>query len=185
MNGVKPNPGRVWYVAAVMVAIAGCIAGAAMAWHAVTLITDARQFLAPGGITIEVAAPGDYLLWHNYRTVFEGRAYSTEKSLPDGVRFHVDGPDGMVTVSGANGATSTMGETESVAVASFTAATPGRYGIAIGGEFQPRVFSVGPDNLVKGFALIFGGASAILLAVVAGIALGAWAYLRDYPRDSL
>lgn len=181
MNGARPDSGRGWYAAAVMIAIAGCIAGVAMGWHAVALITDVRQFLAPGGISIEVATPGDYLLWHDYRAVFEGRVYSTEKSLPDEIRFRVDGPDGTVTVSGANGATSTMGETESVAVVSFPAAAPGHYHIAIEGEFPARVFSVGPDNLMKGFALIFGGASTILLAVTAGIALGAWAYLKNNP----
>lgn len=181
MNRAKPKPGTVWYVAAVMLALAGCIGGAAMAWRAITLITDVEQFLAPGGVAIEVTAPGDYLLWHNYRAVFQGRAYSAEKSLPDGVSFRVNGPDGAVTVSGANGATSEMGETESVAVATFPAATPGHYEVVVEGEFPARVFSVGPDNLVKGFGLIFGGVGVILFSVTAGVALGAWAFLKNNP----
>lgn len=181
MNLSRQKPGRIWYIAAAAIAFAGCIGGAAMAWRAFTLITDVEQFLAPGSVAVEVAAPGDYLLWHNYRTVFKGRAYSAEKSLPDGVRFRVDGPGGAVTVSGTHGTTSTIGETESVSVASFPAITPGRYEVAVEGEFPARVFSVGPDNLGKGFALIFGGVGVAMLAIIAGVAFGAWVYLKNNP----
>lgn len=153
-----------------------------MAWHAIGLMTDATQFLTPGQVAIEVAKPGDYLIWHDYRAVFQGRTYSVEKSLPDGVHFRVAGPNGDVAVAGANGATSTMGETVSVAVASFSAQTSGHYEIAVEGEFPARVFSVGPDNLAKAFALIFAGVATVMLALVAGVGLGVWAYLKGKQR---
>lgn len=178
MSRAERKSGAGWYIAAVSLALSGCIAGAAMAWHAIALITDSTQFMTPGRVAIEVARPGDYLIWHNYRAVFQGRTYAVEKSLPDGVRFRVVGPNGEVTLSGANGATSTMGETVSVAVASFPAATSGHYEIAVEGEFSPRVFSVGPDNLARTFAFIFGGVATVMLALVAGVGLGVWAYSK-------
>lgn len=149
-----------------------------MAWHAIGLITDSTQFLAPGRVAIEVVKPGDYLIWYNYRAVFQGRTYAAEKSLPDGVVFRVVGPDGEVALAGANGATSTLGETVSVAVASFSAGTAGHYEIAVEGDFPARVFSVGLDNLARVFAFIFGGVVAVMLAFSAGVGLGVWAYLK-------
>lgn len=179
MNRAERKSGAGWYIAAITLAISGCVAGIAMAWHAITLMTDSTQFMTPGRVVIEVAKPGNYLIWHDYRAVFQGRSYLAEKSLPDGVRFRVDGPNGEVGVAGANGATSTMGETVSVAVASFSARNPGRYEVSVEGEFPVRVFSVGPDNLAKAFALIFGGVATVMLALVAGAGLGAWAYFKN------
>jgi uncharacterized membrane protein len=178
VSRAERKSGAGWYVVAVSLALSGFIAGAAMAWHAIGLIADSTQFLAPGRVVIEVAKPGDYLIWHNYRAVFQGRTYAAEKSLPDGVVFRVVGPNGEVAVAGANGATSTMGETVSVAVASFPAKTAGHYEIAVEGQFPARVFSVGPDNLARVFAYIFGGVVTVMLAFAAGIGLGVWAYLK-------
>ena len=179
MNRTERKSGAGWYIVAITLAISGCVAGIAMAWHAITLMTDSTLFLTPGRVAIEVAKPGNYLIWHNYRAVFQGRTYSADKSLPDGVRFRVDGPSGEVVVAGANGATSTMGETVSVAVASFSAQAAGHYVVAVEGEFPARVFSVGPDNLGKAFALIFAGVATIMLALVAGVGLGVWTYLKN------
>lgn len=176
MEQAEIRSGKVWYFVAAVLAITGCIGGATMVWRAAVSISDVEQFPGPGRLIVQAAVPDDYMLWHDYKTVFQGRAYAGDKSLPDGARFRVTGPGGGVLVAGSNGATASVGETERVAVASFVASVPGRYEIVVEGDFPMRVFSVGPDNLLKSFGLIFGGIVMILLSLGAGAALGVWLY---------
>ena len=168
-----------WYLAAVIIMSAGLAAGSVMVWRGFVMITHVEQFIGPGHLSLEVAAPGDYTLWHDYHAVFEGRTYSTDKQLPDGVSFRIKGPNGPVEVKNASGATATMGNTERVAVAAFVAHESGPHEIVAEGEFPARVFSVGEGNFFKSFGMIFGGIGAIILSFCTGLGLGAWVYFKN------
>lgn len=52
MNRAERKSGAGWYIAAITLAISGCVTSVAMAWQAITLMTDSTQFLAPGRIVI-------------------------------------------------------------------------------------------------------------------------------------
>ncbi len=164
--------------------IAGLTAGSIMVWRGFVMIIHVEQFIGPGRLSFEVTVPGDYTLWHDYHAVFEGRTYSTGKRLPDGVNFRVKGPNGAVAVSGSNGATASIGDTERVAIAAFIAPEPGKYEIAAEGEFSARVFSVGEGNFFKSFGMILGGIGAIILSFSAGLGLGAWVYFKNSASGS-
>ena len=178
MKQTGPQPSKAWYLVAIVLAVAGFIGGSVMIWRAFVAISGVEQFLGPGRFAVQVVAPGNYMLWHDYKAVFKGRAYAVKKSLPDGVRFRVTGPGGGVPGASSGVETTTIGETERVAVASFAASAPGDYEIFVEGEFPTRVFSVGPDNFVKSFVMIFGGIGVILLAFSAGTVLGIWVYFK-------
>lgn len=180
MAQTEPRRGNtLWYLAAVIIMIAGLTAGSVMVWRGFVMILHVEQFIGPGRISLEVATPGYYTLWHDYHTVFEGRTYSADKQLPDGINFRVNGPSGPVAVKGSNDATATIGNTERVAVAAFVAPVSGQYEIAAEGEFPARVFSVGEGNFLKSFGMIFGGIGAIILSFCTGLGLCAWAYFNN------
>ena len=171
--------GTLWYLVAAIIVIAGLIAGSVMVWRGFVAMVHVEQFIGPGHLSFNVTAPGSYTLWHDYHAVFEGRTYSTEKQLPEGVNFRVNGPNGPVAVKSSNGAKASIGSTERVAVVEFVAHEPGQYEIAAEGEFPVQLFSVGEGNFFKSFGMIFGGIGVIFLSFCTSLGLGAWAYFKN------
>lgn len=172
-----------WYGVAAALALAGCVAGAAILWHAVGLLAQALPFEVPGTFAIELAGPGRYALWHDHATAFGGEVFAVDPRLPPGVRIRVVGPGGPVELARVSGSsTAQVGATERVQIRSFQAVDAGRHEIIVEGDFPRRVFSVGPDNLLRSVALMFGGIAAILFAVMAGGGLAVWVY---FNRDAV
>ncbi|MGH6692288.1 MAG: DUF4870 family protein, partial [Gammaproteobacteria bacterium] len=68
--------------------------------------------------------------------------------------------------------------TERVAVLQFDIAQEGRYEIAVQGNFQPRVFSVGPDHVGAVLWTVFGAVAVLFLGMGAGIGTAAWVFIR-------
>jgi uncharacterized membrane protein len=173
-------PGKGWYVFAGVVALAGVVAMAALiAWFVLTL-DRGEQFLVPGRHVLALDRPGKYLVWNDYRTVFQGRSFDAPEKLPAGVRVSVFDKTGgpAPKVSGAHGSTSSYGDNNSVALYQFEIERPGRYEIVVEGDFSPRVFSASRDfipgllwTIFGSFALIFGGFG---LATV----IAAWVFIR-------
>jgi uncharacterized membrane protein len=173
-------PGRGWYLVAGAVALAGVVAMAALiAWYVLTL-EPGVQFLGPGRHTLELGRPGKYLVWNDYRTVFQGRSYDASERLPPGVRIGVlDKAGGQaLTVTSGHGGTSTTGDSSSVAVSQFEIAHPGSYEVVVEGDFPQRVFSVGRD-FIPGLLGVIGGAFALIFGGF-GAATGivAWVFIK-------
>jgi hypothetical protein len=173
-------PGKGWYWAAAVFAVASTAGAVALvAWA--FLSSDANHpFLAPGRQALELDRTGDYTVWNDHRTVFDGRTYDAGEKLPAGVKIAVtEAASGQpLTVHPALGATFTSGNTERVSVASFTIARPGRYEIAVSGPIEQRVFSVGKDVVLVLFGAIFGAIALVILGYSAAIGIAIWAYLR-------
>lgn len=172
-------PGLGWYVAAGTVFLAGLTLAGVLVWRFVATFEPATRFLAPGAVQISIAAPGDYLLWHEHRTVHQGRSFNVPPAMPDGTRYRVQGPDGnLVAVEPYAGMSSEDGDGKSTSVAQFAAPTGGTYRIAVEGLAEPRVMSVAPNRLVP--ILSFSGEISILLIGALGIsvAIGLYGFLR-------
>jgi hypothetical protein len=45
------------------------------------------KFIIPDVVEVLIEKPGKYYVWNNYRTVFEGRTYSTAEELPGGIEI--------------------------------------------------------------------------------------------------
>ena len=177
MSGAVRAPGSGWYVLAGTVALCGfltaggLVAGLVLSWE------EGTQFLAPGRHALTLNA-GNYVVWNDHVTVFDGRSYHSSKALPDGLQVAVTGSDGAVPLRRASGATYKGWNTERVAVMQFDIARPGRYEIAVLGNFQPRVFSVGPDHVGAVLWTVFGSIAALFIGLGAGIGIAAWAFIR-------
>jgi len=173
-------PGKGWYVFAGAVALAGVIAMAALiAWFVLTLDKGA-QFLVPGRHTVELDKPGKYLVWNDYRTVFQGRSYDESEKLPPGVRISVLDKAGgrALAVSASHGATSSIGDTRSVSVSQFVIERPGSYEIVVEGDFPPRVFSASRDFLFGMLGVIFGAFALIFGGFGVAIAIAVWVFIK-------
>jgi hypothetical protein len=162
------------------VAVAGVLAAVALvAWFLLTLDRGA-QFLVPGRHVVELGQPGKYLVWNDYRTVFRGRSYDESEALPSGVRIRVlERASGRpLEVSSSYRATSSFGNTSSVAVSQFRVEHPGSYEIVVEGNFPPRVFSVGRDFLFGLLGVILGAFALLLGGLGAAIGIAAWVFIR-------
>ena len=178
------RPGRFGYFAAGAIVIAGIAAAVALVFQLMSVIGDAQQFLAPGKHAFVVEHPGKHVVWNDHRTVFQGRTYDLPERLPDGLRILVteSASNKSLEVSSSRGASSKTAEAERVSIASFEAPAPGRYEISVEGNFEPRVFSVGPNILPQLFLTIGGAIGAMFLALTAAVVLCVWTYMRRNPR---
>jgi len=166
-----------WYVFAGALALGGVLAAAGMVAWLVASWEEGTQFLAPGSKPLELRV-GNHVVWNDHVTVFEGRSFQSSKALPDGVKVNVTGSGGEIALRSASGATYKGWNTERVAVMQFDIARPGRYEIAVRGDFQPRVFSVGPDHVGAVLWTVFGAITVLFLGLGAGIGVAAWAFIR-------
>jgi len=177
MDRAARAPGSGWYVLAGALALGGVLAAAGMVAWLVATWKEGTQFLAPGRQVLELGA-GNHVVWNDHVTVFGGRSFHSSKALPDGVQVTVTGGGGEIALRSASGATYKGSSTERVAVMQFDITRPGRYEIAVLGDFQPRVFSVGPDHVSAVLWTVFGSIAALFLGMGAGIGVAAWAFLR-------
>lgn len=160
------------YFAAAGVALAGLAGAAALAVSAYLSLGEPTRFLAPGAGSVEVAAPGRYVIWHEYRSTFENRTYRSEPGLPAGARFTVRGPEGPPLEVGSAGALSWKGgDAARQSVGRFEAPVAGRYTIVLDGDFPALVLAVTPDFLGHMLGSLGGAALLALLGVGTGIGL--------------
>jgi uncharacterized membrane protein len=141
-------------------------------------------FLAPGEAQVWLAAPGEYILWHNYRTVHDGRSFDRPPKMPDGTRFRVHGPDGdTILLRGYGGMSSEGADGSSLSVGRFAAAQPGPHRVAVEGTFEARVMAVGPDRLWPIARLVGQVFVIVVLGLGLAIAAGLYGFLRavDVP----
>jgi len=185
MNEAARVPGTGWYVLAGAMALGGVLAAAGLVAWLVLTWEEGTQFLAPGrqALTLDT---GEHVVWNDYVTVFEGRSYQSSKDLPDGVQITVtDGGGAGIALRRASGSTYKGLSTEQVSVMKFDIARPGRYEIAVRGDFQPRVFSVGPDHSGALLWTILGSIALVFLGLGTGIGIAAWVFIqREQAREA-
>lgn len=173
-------PGKGWYWAAGALALGSTLAAVALiAWLILSLGSD-NQFLVPGRLAINIEQPGKVVIWHDHRTVFQGRSYDAPGRLPVGARIRaIEEASGRELEVGATlGASSASGNSRRVSVAQFRAEQPGRHLVLVEGTFEPRVFSAGADFLPRLLWSIFGAVALVLVGWGLAIGLFAWVFIR-------
>ncbi len=145
-------------------------------------LEPAQRFLAPGSVQVQLAEPGDYLIWHEHRTLYEGRSYDVAAALPGGTRFAVEAPGGgAVAVEPFGAMTSEAAQGRSVSVARFSAPAAGAYRVTVQGAFEPRPMAVAPNRLWPIVKLVGWVLAILALAMGAAIAAALYGCLRNVP----
>lgn len=155
---------------------------ALLVWRFVVTLQPAQPFIAPGGTQVELAVPGDYVIWHDYRTLHQGRSYDVPAALPGGARIAVQAPDGSPrAVEPFAGMSANASEGRSVSAARFRAPTAGRYRVTVEGAFEPRPMSVAPDRLWPIVRLAAWVLAVLALSVGGAIAGALFGFLGSLP----
>ena len=185
MSTAARVPASGWYVLAGAMALGGVLAAAALVARLVLTWEEGTQFIAPGRQALTLNA-GEHVVWNDHVTVFEGRSYRSSKDLPDGVQVAVTDSGGAgVVLRRASGASYKGLNTERVAVMKFDITRPGRYEIAVQGNMQPRIISVGPDHTGALLWTTFGAIALVFLGLGAGIGIAAWVFIqREQAREA-
>lgn len=175
-------PGLGWYALAGTLFLAGLALAAALVWRFVSAYEPPARFLAPGETQVILAAPGEYIVWHEHRTVYEGRTFDLPAAMPDGTRYRVLTPHGVaVAVAPSSGMTSEDSEGRSVSVARFEAPTAGTYHVSVEGGLEPRVMAVGPNRVWPILKLTGEVFVVAIVALGLAVAVGLYGFLRTLP----
>jgi uncharacterized membrane protein len=179
-------PGLGWYALAGSVFIAGLALGGFLVWRFVVAFEPATTFVAPGAVKLSLTTPGEYILWHEHRTLYNGRTFDLPGQMPDGTRYRAQGPDGEIAIA-ANASMKMEASTEgrkgsSVSVAQFQVPRPGAYVVAVEGDFEPRVMSVAPNRTWPILRLAGEVSLLVVLAFGAALGLGLYGFLRTVQR---
>lgn len=133
------------------------------------------QYRLPGTVTVNVREAGNYTLYHEYRTTFDGAVYDTKEKLT-GLQLalkEADTGQPIELLSPTGTSRYTMNNREGVSVRSFRAERAGKYvleGKYANGEGPPVILVVG-KGFMANFFLLFLGAGLGLVAVAAPAAL--------------
>jgi uncharacterized membrane protein len=172
-------PGLGWYALAGGILLAGLALAAVLAWRFIAAFDPPARFLAPGEAQVSLAAPGDYIVWHEHRTVYQGRTFDLAPAMPDGTRYRVQAPDGSSIAVEPHGGMSSEGtQGRSVSVAHFEAPFAGAYRVAVDGASEPRVMAVGPNRVWPIMKLAGEVSVVVILALGLAVAVGLYGFLR-------
>lgn len=133
-----------------------------------TFTDDGYTFLGPGDRTVRVKKSGDYVLWHQSRSIVDGQFMSVSNELPMGAKISVvrklEGS--LVSLRPIDAAyTSTKGTTFRVAMGYLTLDGPGEYDFLVSGFQDKRCFYLDEDRDYFGRFLsgVWAGVFGILL----------------------
>lgn len=164
--------GIVICLAAVVVPVAGLVS-----WIAGQ--PELEQHVVPGSFEITAPEPGQYMLWHVYRTEHDGVIYDKPEHPPDGWQIVIRNAATGQTVGWKMHAGARI-ENNGVARRSIGLAElqPGRYRVTVTGPDarDTRVIAVSRYSFIKGFVkvvgaitLLFAGFGLGVLLVVLGV----------------
>jgi uncharacterized membrane protein len=173
-------PGLAWYALAGGVFLVGVALAATLIWRFATAFEAPVRFLAPGATELLITQPGQYIVWHEHRTVYQGRTFNLAPAMPDGTRYRVQAPDGRnLAVESYTSMKSEDRDGHSVSIARFEAPAAGTYRVAVEGVFEPRVMAVGP-NRVWPILKLAGSVSVLVLAALGvAVAIALYGFLRS------
>ena len=172
---------RLWYVVACVIALAGLVAAALYVVPRIgTVDQGAMRLVMPGSAVLALDTPGSYTIFHERRSVVDGRYYASDSV--DGLKVTLADPRGApVALAEPTMSTSyQMGNREGRAMLAFEVAEPGRYrltaSLASGGA-EPKVVLAVSQGLVGGIiqlvfktlGIVFGslGIAGLIVAIVA------------------
>ena len=186
MSEPKPAavPSRKGYLLAAAILVGSLVAmGIFLGVRLAALGQGLIQVVVPGEVTLALAEPGSYTIFHERNSVVDGRLYASESisGLAVSLRAPAGAPVALEPVTTSS--SYTFGGRTGVAAFSFEVATPGSYRLAVryaDGRREPRaVLAIGRNFMGGLLTTIFG---ALALAFGGG-ALAVWIAVRTYRRN--
>jgi hypothetical protein len=166
----KIRPSRWFYLIALALIAAGAAGGSRAILGAIkTIQGNLTRAIFPGEVTVSFAKPGDYAIYYEPHSEFEGRVFDTSRGVP-GLSFTVtDSETGEtlpVHAPGINETYEINGRTGR-RVLEFYVAKPGSYKVAAryddSEQHEEAVFAVGNAQIGRFVLLIFVGIFCIFV----------------------
>ena len=170
----KRPPGRRWYALAIVIAIAGWVGMAMLLVSRLSVSADRMiRVVVPGEIELRLNEPGNYTIFHEYRSTFEGRVYNVESIPPLEITVRSRASGAALPLRNTTAASYTVGNRSGRSLYHFEAASPGAYQLTAtyaDGRRQPEtVLSIDRGfvgelllTILASLAMAFGG---MLLAI--------------------
>jgi len=183
IKGTKPGTGN--YFTAALVLMLGLLVFVWILYSSLSQLGRAgHRFLAPGQAELNLSKKGDYTIYYEFQSVYEGRAYSSEENLP-GLVVQVSSKDEGKKIPireiRAN-STYSFGGRKGRALFYFNVENPGTYQIKahyINDQSEPRiVLTVGKGFVSRMIFGIFGAIGVLLLGILIGIFLIVFTFLK-------
>lgn len=173
-------PGRYWYAVAVLIVVSGGVAAGLLLWSRLAnLEPGLTRLVVPGSALIELPEAGAYTIFHESRSVIEGRIYATENVA--GRRSEGTGEAMPLTEPSWSSSYSLGGHTGE-SVLSFELARPGRYRLSASypdGRGEPQtVLAVGSGFVSRLLTTIFGVIAIGFASFGAAAAIGVVTFLK-------
>jgi len=185
MRAPQRKPSLWWLALAPLVFILGVGGGTALLIRQVLYLPAPRTFLVPSVQTFEVTKPGTYLLWHDYRILFQNKAYNKPPFPPDQTQIHLRFGEREIPSESTWGTTTTSGIHEKKEIGRYALDAPGTYTLSVSGLEETHVFSFGRSGIQ---GIIWAAIACLFLNLLgwfgAPILIAAVLILRERSRPN-
>jgi len=152
---------KLWFVVAGVIALAGLVAAALYALPRLGGLDQGTiRIVVPGSAVLALDKPGSYTIFHERRTMVDGRYYASDSA--DGLRVTLVAEGSGVPIALAQPKMSSsyeMGGREGRSLLQFDIAQPGRYRLSANlasGAAEPKLVLAVSQGLMGGlFQLVF------------------------------
>lgn len=110
-------------------------------------LPDDDTFSAPASRTLRINEPGKYVLWHDYKVMFNGRMYNKPEALPDQTVISLTRDGREIPGNPSLSSCVTSGQNEKRSVMRYQLDEAGEYMFSITGLDEERIFSFGPSRI--------------------------------------
>jgi hypothetical protein len=171
-----------WFVVAGLIAIAGFVCSGLYLWPRLGSVDAGLiRVVVPGNAVVTLDKPGTYTIFHEKRSVVDGKYYASD--TVSGLRVELVAEAGGAPVRVVEPSTSTsysVGNREGESIFAFTIDQPGRYRLMTNLAGGQAVLAIGQGMFGAIFKLV-GGTIAIAFAglAIAGIIVGLTIWQRS------
>jgi hypothetical protein len=183
MNDRSIQPSIWYYGLSMLIIVIGFLAFAGLIYSGVSNIESSLvQIVAPGNTDLDLKEPGEYTLFYENQSFFNGSIYNTGEQIPE-LQFSVSEKASGQTLATypASGSTYSMGSRTGRSVMSFNVEKTGIYWINTSYPREP-----GPEVVLAVGSGVMDGISYFVFAALAllfgSIAIAAFISYRTYTR---
>lgn len=130
---------------------------------------EEKQFKVPGTAMVSVNKPGQYYLWNDHKTIFEGKSYICSEDIPDGVEMKISNSDTGETFEFVSSSpiSYSRGDNSKKSIGYIKAEDPVKVSIEIAGLKDERVFSFSRSIFAEMlWVIVVAGISSTVILLV-------------------